>query len=513
MKLAALMLALIATTPARASDRPVILDFTSAHCGPCRQMRPEIEVLVRKGYPIQAIDVDKDRSTAERYDVTGVPTFIVVDAKGRSLARVEGYRPAAEIATLYRKAKEKLGPATPAVEDAPPAAAAEEVASAEEDAPPAATPEDAPESGKAPKPWQTVVRIKVFAKNAVGFGSGTIIHSTPDEAIILTCAHIFHLEDGPQAPPSKFPRKIAIDLFDGNLSGPRGQTVHPTETLVGQAIDYDFTRDVGLIRIKPGRRLPSSPVVPAGWKPKVGMPLTTVGCSQGQDATAWSTKVVDPNPSGERPEGHPYYEGTLCVNAPKQGRSGGGLYTVDGYVAGVCDFADYQRNRGYYAAPSSIHRILAKNGLQSLYTPGVDRPNTGPAGTLMASNGRAGARTRNEPETLRFQSPDRPEAKGKTITMPKPEILGIREPVATNTEDIPAAEKPRRAWNAPSKPAKRPEMLAADMQMDPSVADEPAADPLPDAPPAPAPRMASSGKWHAVKQAPVARRTEQIDDK
>ena len=45
-----------------------------------------------------------------------------------------------------------------------------------------------------PKPWETVVRIRVLNNRSTGFGSGTIIHSTPEESLILTCAHIFKLE-------------------------------------------------------------------------------------------------------------------------------------------------------------------------------------------------------------------------------------------------------------------------------------------------------------------------------
>ena len=40
---------------------------------------------------------------------------------------------------------------------------------------------------------------------SIGFGSGTIIHSTPQESIILTCAHIFKLEGGRSPQPSRFP--------------------------------------------------------------------------------------------------------------------------------------------------------------------------------------------------------------------------------------------------------------------------------------------------------------------
>ena len=51
----------------------------------------------------------------------------------------------------------------------------------------------------------------------------------------------------------------------------------------------------------------------------------------------------------------------------EQGRTGGGLFTGDGYLAGVCDFANPQQNRGLYATPASIHRLLDRNNLAFLY--------------------------------------------------------------------------------------------------------------------------------------------------
>ena len=509
MTIAALMLALIASTPAAEADaRATILDFTSTHCGPCQQMRPEIERLIDKGYPVKAVDIDRDQALAQRYRVSAVPTFIVVDGKGRALARTEGYQPAGQIATLYRQARAKLAAARPAeeqvadAEDAPPAeeadAADPEESAGREGRPAAAA------TRENPKPWETVVRIKVHGPNSVGFGSGTIIYSTPEESIILTCAHIFHLEGGQQATPARFPRKISVDLFDGNL---RGQMVHPVETVAGKAIDYDFTHDVGLILIRPGHRLPASPVVPKGWEPKVGTGLTTVGCSQGNDATAWSTRVVQPN-FGAVSNGHAGYSGTLCVSAPKQGRSGGGLYTGDGYVAGVCDFADYEQDRGIYASPASIHRMLAKNNLQALYDRNAD------ASGLMLVKGPGSA-----PAVVRGQSPDRAEVaarpRAKPITMPKPELLGIREPAAVASAE--GRPRGRRSWT-PAAPDRSEEGSAeaapgstAELQMDPAVADDAPAleSPAEAAPPAPTPPV--RGKWHAVKPAGAPRTTADFD--
>ena len=354
MTIAALLFALIATTAAEATaqGQPVLLDFSASWCGPCKQMRPAVEQLIRSGFPVKVIDIDQSPQLAERYQVVTVPTFIVVDGSGVALARTKGTQDAAELAQFYNDAKAKL----------PPPSRPKAHVGAREDGEDADEPEaTAPVN---PKPWETGVRIKVQGNGMLGFGSGTIIHSTPKETIILSCAHIFKMDGRRQFRPTEFPNPVFVDLFDGQLRGTRPAQVHYTnETYKAEVIDYDFARDVSLIRIRPGRRLKSSRVVPAHWAPKPRMQLITVGCSEGNDATAWNTLIVNPNMKGL--SGNAAYEAIECTNAPKQGRSGGGLYTSDGYVAGVCDFAEPHGNVGLYATPRSIHSILERNNLMA----------------------------------------------------------------------------------------------------------------------------------------------------
>ena len=222
-----------------------------------------------------------------------------------------------------------------------------------------------------PAPWATVVRIKVQERGPLGFGSGTVISSTPEESIVLTCAHIFHVK-GPQPRPDQFKPTVLVELFDGRLGDPGGQTVRPLgRPMAGEVIDYDFGRDVALVRIKPGRVVPASPIVPEGWSPETRMRMCTVGCTNGEDATAWSTIVTSPSFTGLSEK--PNYEAIQCLHSPKQGRSGGGLFTEDGDVAGVCNYAfDPRVARGLYAAPKSIYAVLDRNNLSFLYT--IDIP-------------------------------------------------------------------------------------------------------------------------------------------
>ena len=213
------------------------------------------------------------------------------------------------------------------------------------------------------KPWEAVVRIRILHDKSTGFGSGTIILSTPSESLVLTSAH--QLKSDKQATPSEIPNRIKVDLFEGKLQSSTPAQVHYLETLDGDVVDCDFERDIGLVRVSPGRRLPASRVVPRRWVPQLRMKMLTLGCSEGQDATAWHTKITNTRFRGLA--ANPAYEAIECQTAPKQGRMGGGLFTGDGYLAGVCNFSEPKAGPRAVRRPDSIYRFLDRNSLTYLY--------------------------------------------------------------------------------------------------------------------------------------------------
>lgn len=486
MIIASLLLALCTAAPSASSDaasQPVLLDFHAEWCGPCQKMRPVIKQLIRNKYPVRSIDIDHDsHDLAERYHVQAVPTFIVVDSRGRELDRTKGTASAADLARFYQAAAAKAEPTNDADDRVASRAKSRPRRDDDQaDEEPKASrnnrgnrPEEEAEERvfTNPKPWESSVRIKVIGPGSTGFGSGTIIHSTPEESLILTCAHIFHLENARrQAPPSKFPRQIIIDLFDGKLKeqGKQAGKVSYVESVEGRAVDYDFTRDVGLIRIRPGRQLPASRVVPAHWEPQSRMSMLTVGCSEGDNATPWSTAIIAPRRRNFL-QGRPDYEAIECLKAPKQGRSGGGLFTNDGYIAGVCDFAEPQGDHGLYATPRSIYTLLNRNELTALYAP----PTRG-SGTLVADRSSG---SQPQPYTARpfarSQSPDREEAPrsragadngdSDVVMIPRPEFLGIVVPEVREDRKPQAASTTRRTINW--RPTHPPAPLSGDEPAD-----------------------------------------------
>jgi thioredoxin-related protein len=77
-------------------DRPAILIFGAAWCGWCRKMAAEtltdarVEALAGRFVWVK-VDVDKQPELAARYDVSGVPSVVVIDKDGRVLAAQSGY--------------------------------------------------------------------------------------------------------------------------------------------------------------------------------------------------------------------------------------------------------------------------------------------------------------------------------------------------------------------------------------------------------------------------------------
>jgi thioredoxin 1 len=77
------------------NDKPVVVAFWAAWCGPCRMVAPEIDKLATKydgSVDVVKVDVDASPQTAMRYGIMSIPT-VAYFAPGQPPRAAVGFRP------------------------------------------------------------------------------------------------------------------------------------------------------------------------------------------------------------------------------------------------------------------------------------------------------------------------------------------------------------------------------------------------------------------------------------
>lgn len=85
------------------SDKPVIVDFWAAWCGPCKMLSPVVDQLAEEldGVKVGKINIDEQMDLAEKFNVSSIPC-VVVFKNGEEVGRSVGLAPKQKLVDLLK---------------------------------------------------------------------------------------------------------------------------------------------------------------------------------------------------------------------------------------------------------------------------------------------------------------------------------------------------------------------------------------------------------------------------
>ncbi len=335
LKLLLLSIVSLATTDVR------VLFFTMDACPPCKQTEPHIDRLAQQGADVAKIDVHQHADYAAQCQVTQAPTVMVIDQNNRVLARHTGAMTWNQLQQIVGGASGQQAnavsrsarPASPSHSDS--MMAADQL-----------TPEQ--------MAYHATVRFRVEDDRGTSYATGTIVHRVEDEALVLTCGHVFRDSQG-----------------QGRISADLGFAFGEPTTVTGKLLFYDADdHDIALVAVPCTLPIQPVPVAPEALAMQTGDQMFSLGCDHGEPPTLRKTVLK----AVTRYSGIPKYD---IVGRPVDGRSGGGLFSAGGQLVGVCNAAAVEVDEGIYTGLPSVYWQFAKANLTHLFrsgAPAASRP-------------------------------------------------------------------------------------------------------------------------------------------
>ena len=329
---------------------PHLYFFTSSHCGPCQRVKPEIQRLIDKHYPVTTIDVDRKPEVAGQFGIERLPTTILV-YDGRIVQRKLGHVDAPTMAGWFQSLRPKTAPparapqANTAKQATGDSGALDERLQAFESSTlhqGTRTPENDAEFNA----MRATVRIKVEDPKGESFATGTVIHCDNGKCLVMTCGHVFRESQG-----------------RGKITAEYGFETEQLKTALGTLVQYDAgPRDIALISIQTDENISAVQVAPLKFPVARGDQVFSIGCDHGKDATIRRTRIKN-QALYDQAKKYDIY------GRPVDGRSGGGLFTAGGQLIGVCNAAAVEVDEGIYTSLENVYWQMASANLDHLLLP------------------------------------------------------------------------------------------------------------------------------------------------
>ncbi len=164
-------------------------------------------------------------------------------------------------------------------------------------------------------------------------------------------------------------------------------------------------RDFALVSIRPDVPVTPIRVASTDYHARPGEPIFSIGCDHGANPTVRVSTIS----AVDRYHGPPNIE---IHGHPVQGRSGGGLFTADGRIIGICNAADLQEDRGIFAALPTLHYALTSINQQRIYLDPQPAPYT--AATTPRSDGFDGIAPNSDVSLVPLSTPN-PSVRGASV--------------------------------------------------------------------------------------------------